>query len=173
MTAAASSQAANPRARHAKHAGLSQHIQFVLYYEKHHPARKDFRVTRRLFALALLSLGLLLPAFPAAAAELIMFRRAGCPYCAAWDRSIGPIYPRTELSRRAPLRLLDLDHDAPAGVALKTPVRFTPTFVLVSDGREIGRIEGYAGEDFFWALLERLMLKLPATVSGTAPASAL
>lgn len=130
-------------------------------------------MTRRLFALALLTLGLLLPAFPAAAAELIMFRRAGCPYCAAWDRTIGPIYPRTDLSRRAPLRLIDLDHDPSPRVRLKAPVRFTPTFVLVSDGREIGRIEGYAGEDFFWALLEKLMLKLPATVSGRAPATAL
>ena len=130
-------------------------------------------MTRLLLASVLLTFGLLLPAFPAAAAELIMFRRAGCPYCAAWDRTIGPIYPRTELSRRAPLRLLDLDHDAPARIALKTPVRFTPTFVLVDDGREIGRIEGYAGEDFFWALLEKLMLKLPAAVSGTAPATAL
>jgi hypothetical protein len=44
-------------------------------------------------------------------------------------------------------------------VALKSPVRFTPTFVLVQDGRELGRIEGYPGEDFFWGLLERLMLQ--------------
>jgi hypothetical protein len=37
------------------------------------------------------------------------------------------------------------------------PTRFTPTFVLVADGREVGRITGYPGEDFFWGLLQRLI----------------
>ena len=44
-------------------------------------------------------------------------------------------------------------------MVLVSPIRFTPTFVLVDDGREIGRIEGYPGEDFFWGLLERLLLQ--------------
>jgi hypothetical protein len=34
---------------------------------------------------------------------------------------------------------------------------FTPTFVLVEDGTEAGRIEGYPGEDFFWPLLAKLI----------------
>jgi hypothetical protein len=34
-------------------------------------------------------------------------------------------------------------------------VRYSPTFVVVMDGREIGRIEGYPGEAFFWGLLEK------------------
>ena len=34
---------------------------------------------------------------------------------------------------------------------------FTPTFVLVEDGKELGRIEGYAGDEFFWFLLGRLL----------------
>ncbi|MBL3206218.1 thioredoxin family protein, partial [Klebsiella pneumoniae] len=39
--------------------------------------------------------------------------------------------------------------------------RYTPTFILVDGGREIGRIEGYPGADFFWGLLERLAQRLP------------
>ena len=31
--------------------------------------------------------------------------------------------------------------------------RFTPVFVLVEEGREIGRIRGYPGDTFFWGLL--------------------
>ena len=51
---------------------------------------------------------------------------------------------------------------------LTSPVRFTPTFVLVDGNREIGRIEGYPGEDFFWGRLERLMLRPQADVSNEA-----
>ena len=40
----------------------------------------------------------------AAAAELVMFRTAGCPYCAAWDKAIGPVYPKTDIGKRLPLR---------------------------------------------------------------------
>ena len=32
-------------------------------------------------------------------AELVMFRRDGCPWCAKWDREIGPIYPKTEFNQ--------------------------------------------------------------------------
>jgi hypothetical protein len=99
---------------------------------------------------------------PASAAELLMFRTAGCPWCAAWDRQIAPAYPNTELGRRAPVRFVDMDrHEAP-GATLRSPPRYSPTFVLVDDGREVGRIEGYPGEDFFWGLLERLIARLPA-----------
>ena len=87
-----------------------------------------------------------------------MFRRAGCPWCAAWDREIAPIYGKTDIGRQA-LRFdsLDLAHVDEMKLALRRPVRFTPTFVLVDRDREIGRIEGYPGEDFFWGMLERLL----------------
>ncbi len=45
-------------------------------------------------------------------------------------------------------------------MGLRSPILYTPTFVLVAGGREIGRIEGYAGEHFFWGQLERLVARL-------------
>jgi hypothetical protein len=116
------------------------------------------RLSKRFAAFALVFLGLAVQAW---SAELLMYRRAGCPWCLAWDRAIGPVYPKTELGRRLPLRLVDLADDQPA-VALVWPVRYTPTFVVVEDGREIGRIEGYPGEDFFWGLLDKLARSLPS-----------
>jgi hypothetical protein len=110
-------------------------------------------------AFALLFLAL---AGQAGAAELLMYRRAGCPWCAAWDQAIGPVYPKTEIGRQLPVRFVDLDRDARPPVALVRPVRYTPTFVLVEDGREIGRVEGYPGEDFFWGLLDKLARSLLA-----------
>ena len=108
-------------------------------------------------ALLLFLLG---AAADAGAAELLMFRRDGCIWCGEWDRAIGPIYGKTEFAGRAPIRMLDLDRDGAHGAGTQ-PVRYTPTFVLMEDGREIGRIEGYPGEEFFWARLEALVRTLP------------
>ena len=94
------------------------------------------------------------------AAELVMVRREGCVWCGRWDRDIGPIYGKTELSRRAPLRMVDIANVASA-LRTRVPVIYTPTFVLAENGQEIGRIEGYPGDAFFWGLLEQLLEQAP------------
>jgi hypothetical protein len=120
-------------------------------------------VAKPRLTFSLLLLGLFLSfSFPAHAAELIMFRQAACPWCAAWDRAIGPIYAKTEIGKRAPLRELDIGKQNRSGVTLASRIIYTPTFVVAENGREIGRIEGYPGEDFFWGRLDSLMRKLPA-----------
>jgi hypothetical protein len=117
--------------------------------------------TRRSGLRVLLALACLIVAFTAAeAAELVMFRRDGCSWCARWDREIGTIYAKTDLGRRAPLRMVDLDRDKP-GVRVRSRVVYTPTFVLAEKGQELGRIEGYPGDEFFWGLLERLLELAP------------
>lgn len=90
-----------------------------------------------------------------------MVEEAGCPWCARWNEEIGPVYGLTEEGRRAPLRRVDIHGDWPEGMERPEGLAFTPTFVLVEDGREVGRITGYPGEDFFWPLLQRLMERLP------------
>ncbi|THH39160.1 hypothetical protein E4Z66_00115 [Aliishimia ponticola] len=84
---------------------------------------------------------------------LLMAEQIGCHYCKRWDAEISAIYPKTNEGRTAPLRRYDIHDGTPDGIALARSVRFTPTFVLVKDGVERGRIEGYPGEDFFWGLL--------------------
>jgi hypothetical protein len=125
---------------------------------------------RLLFAL----LGLA-AAFPAAAAELVMFEAAGCPYCARWNREIAPIYPKTAEGRRAPLRRVDIAGPRPADLGTITNIVYTPTFVLIENGQEIGRIVGYGGEEIFWTLLTDLFARLdranpPRPAPGAAPA---
>lgn len=100
-----------------------------------------------------------------ARAELLMLRQDGCPWCEAWDEEIGPVYSKTDEGRQAPLREADIS-EVPDDVTLERPARYTPTFVLLEDGVEVGRIEGYPGEDFFWGLLGRL-LKAPPQDSAT------
>jgi thioredoxin-related protein len=94
------------------------------------------------------------------AAELIMFEQAGCEWCAAFDREIAPIYPETDEGRRAPLRRFDIAQPLPRELAFIAVERLTPLLVLVDNGREIGRIRGYPGEDNFWGLLDAMMKTL-------------
>lgn len=91
------------------------------------------------------------------AAELIMVEQAGCHYCIEWKEALGPIYPKTPEGAFAPLRMIDLADTPPAGMTFTRAVNFTPTFVLVEDGTELARIEGYPGEDFFWGLLGMML----------------
>ncbi|WP_347312289.1 thioredoxin family protein [Defluviimonas sp. SAOS-178_SWC] len=108
--------------------------------------------------LALLGSILAVLATPAAAElKLLMVEQPGCAYCARWDADIAPIYPKTPEGQAAPLERVQLRGPYPDNVELGPRPVFTPTFILVQDGREAGRIEGYPGEDFFWGLLAQLM----------------
>ncbi len=97
----------------------------------------------------------------ARAAELVMFEHSGCPWCQMWHRTIGPIYPKSDEGKRAPLRRITLAPAMSLNFTLLEPVVATPTFVLVENGREIGRLTGYKDEESFWGLLGMLMQKLP------------
>lgn len=108
----------------------------------------------------LLSIAFIAATVGAQATELVMFERAGCVYCAKFDRDIAPIYEKTDEGRLAPLRRVPLSGEASGDIHLAAPVRFTPTFVLVDRGREIGRITGYASDESFWGLLGALTDKL-------------
>lgn len=104
------------------------------------------------------------------AAELVMFETDGCPWCLRWHQEIGPGYPRSEEGRRAPLRVLKSgDHAATVGIALTAPVTLSPTFVLVDKGREVGRIVGYPGSEFFYGLLAPLLRKLDKAAAADRP----
>jgi hypothetical protein len=96
---------------------------------------------------------------PAARAEtfLIMAEETGCMWCAMWDRQIAPIYPKTPEGRAAPWKKINIHGELPDDVVLTGRITYTPTFILVDEGREVSRIEGYPGEDFFWGLLGKML----------------
>jgi len=93
------------------------------------------------------------------AAELVMFEDPSCSWCRVWHAEIGPVYALTAEGEAAPLRRAYIRDQVLAGVALERPITVTPTFVLVDEGREIGRIVGYTGEEFFYGLLDSLLKK--------------
>ncbi len=98
------------------------------------------------------------PAF-AGDLRLIMFEETGCIWCARWKKEIGPAYPNTEQGAAAPLTMLNIHDPLPEGMVLDRPAYLTPTFVLLSENSEVGRIEGYPGPEFFWFLLDEILAK--------------
>ena len=111
-------------------------------------------MTRIAFAFA----ALLLSAQTAMAElQLLMFEQPGCIYCARWNEEVGPEYSLTDEGKAAPLLRLQLRDPMPEGLTIIRQPVFTPTFVLVKDGVETGRLEGYPGEDFFWPLLDEML----------------
>lgn len=89
----------------------------------------------------------------AADVQLLMAEEPGCIWCERWNNQIAPIYPKTNEGAAAPLKRLNITKPLPANITLQRRITFTPTFVLLIDGVEVNRMEGYPGEDFFWGLL--------------------
>lgn len=122
------------------------------------------RADRRTFLLALAALAGLAPGVRAGReaprAELLMYERDGCPWCLRWHQDVGAGYPKSDEGQRAPLRVVRSSDPAAVGASLKAPLTMAPTFVLISGGREVGRIVGYPGAEFFYGLLDELMKKL-------------
>ncbi len=126
---------------------------------RHSSARRGPALCGILCVAVVLLLGGL--ANPVMAAELVMLEEDGCYWCERWDEEVGVVYHKTEEGKRAPLRRVDIHDKLPADLKFITKGGYTPTFVLVDNGRQLGRIRGYPGEDFFWGLLNQLLAKLP------------
>lgn len=126
---------------------------------------------RPLLLAACLSMPAVLWPAAARAAELVMFTRDGCPWCARFEREVGSVYPRTTEGRLAPLRRVEVVAGGTVMAGLNEPVVAAPTFVLFDEGRELGRITGYQGDDAFWGLLGKMLAAIGSPKvqkSGTA-----
>jgi len=83
-----------------------------------------------------------------------------CPFCKKFHKEVGPAYPKTEEGMRAPLRTIQLGDAFPEPYGHISPARVTPTFILVHNNREIDRLIGYPGDEYFWFLLSEMLAKL-------------
>jgi sulfur-oxidizing protein SoxX len=112
-------------------------------------------------------------AVAARADQLVMFEERGCPFCAAWDAEVAPTYPKTREAILLPLRRVDLEAKRPADLTGIHNVTFTPTFVAMHCGREVGRVTGYRGSELFWEALDPIVAQLgnkPCINASTADA---
>ena len=98
-----------------------------------------------------------------------MFEQKACPFCEAFNREIAPDYPESAAGRAAPLRHVDIWQSRTGGVESLDPAVFTPTFVLVENGREVGRLMGYPGRRYFYQEIEPLIARLAKPHAAQAP----
>ena len=102
--------------------------------------------------------------------RLLMVEQRGCVYCARFDAQIAPGYAASTEGADAPLLRVDIDGPWPDGLAIGPRPVITPTFILLDHGTEVGRVEGYVGETYFYPVLRELIddrEDAPQTGAGT------
>ena len=82
--------------------------------------------------------------------HLIMVTASDCPWCEAFEDEVGRGYPNTEEAKLLPLRRYDFYDPMPTDMVDLVPATMTPTFIVIKDGKEAGRIIGYPGHELFW-----------------------
>ncbi len=93
-------------------------------------------------------------------AALIMFEQQGCEWCEVWNEEIAPVLPKTPEGKCARFSRFDIHNPTSNLLEKIRPIIYTPTFVVFENGKEVGRVLGYAGEDFFWFQLSNQLKKL-------------
>ena len=81
---------------------------------------------------------------------LIMVTASDCPWCEAFEDEVGKGYSNTEEAKLLPLRRYDFYDPVPKDMLDLVPATMTPTFIVIKDGKEAGRIIGYPGHELFW-----------------------
>jgi len=84
---------------------------------------------------------------------MVVLEVPGCIYCNVFRRQLLPTYKSSKQAKRIPIRFVNLNDPALAEIGLTQPVGIVPTFVILEDNQEIGRIPGYMSRhDFFRAI---------------------
>ena len=82
--------------------------------------------------------------------KLLMITADYCVYCQIWEKEIGKIYPKTDISKSFPLERMELDEYSISNDSDNYETKITPTFVFFKEKKEIGRIIGYSNAEMFW-----------------------
>ena len=86
----------------------------------------------------------------AADSRLIMVTSDYCPSCQAWELDVGKVYDKSPYATSLPLTRVEIGSKMPGGATLQKPVVGTPTFLIIHNGQEIGRQNGYIDAEMFW-----------------------
>jgi thioredoxin-related protein len=92
--------------------------------------------------------------------KLLMITADYCIYCQIWEKEIGEIYPKTDISKSFPLEKIELDEylfDNDINDTNNYETKITPTFVFYRGNNEIGRITGYSSAEMFWWQVDEIL----------------
>lgn len=96
--------------------------------------------------------------------QLIMVDDPTCRYCRMWNEAVGVGYAKSPEGRIAPLKRVRRGARELTGLER---VVYTPTFIVMRDGEEAGRISGYSGPDYFYEDLREILQR--AGLESAAP----
>ena len=93
--------------------------------------------------------------------ELVVLEAPGCTFCTVFRRDVLPSYQSSEQARSVPVRFLDVNDSAVEQLGLDGPINIVPTFVVLKNNKEIGRIPGYVGPENFYHSINYLLSTAP------------
>ena len=114
--------------------------------------KKLFNLTLLLIVILLLSIK---PSF--ADNKLLMITADYCIYCQIWEKEIGEIYPKTDISKSFPLERIELDEYLISNDSSNYQTKITPTFVFFKENEVIGQIIGYSSAEMFWWEVDEIL----------------
>ena len=109
------------------------------------------------FILVLIAIFLLSLKSSIADNKLVMITADYCVYCQIWEKEIGEIYPKTDISKSFPLERIELDENSISNDSGNYETKITPTFVFFKENEEIGRIIGYSSAEMFWWQVDEIL----------------
>ena len=89
--------------------------------------------------------------------KLVMITADYCVYCQIWEKEIGKIYPKTDISKSFPLERIELDENSISNDSGNYETKITPTFIFFRENEEIGRIIGYSSAEMFWWQVDEIL----------------
>ncbi len=98
---------------------------------------------------------------PASNLELIVMEAPGCTYCELFRRDVLPSYQASERAKDMPIRFLDINDAIPEALGLDSDIDIVPTFVVIKNHKEVGRIPGYMGPEYFFHSINHLVSTAP------------
>lgn len=88
--------------------------------------------------------------------EMVVLEIKNCIYCNVFRQRILPAYQASRQARRMPVRFVDINDPALADIGLTQPISVVPTFIVLEDNEEIGRIPGLVGHNEFFRALDHI-----------------
>jgi len=89
--------------------------------------------------------------------ELVVIEAEGCIYCDVFRRNLLPAYLASARGKEAPVRFVDANEAAASGLKLHGPVRIVPTFIVMRENKEVGRIPGLIGRSEFVRAVTKML----------------
>lgn len=108
--------------------------------------------------LAALSIAFTIYCTPAAsAAQLVYVEWSDCGICKVFNRQMAWAYSSSAVGKKVPLRRVDILRQWPGDLKRVRRPEYTPVFILVDKGREVGRFAGYSNPQGFTQNLQQLL----------------